>query len=187
LKPIGRKLPSDMAAGKLTPNQSRFVHEYLIDLNATQAAIRAGYSKRGANVQGPTLLANPSIKAAIEAAIGKRDQRTEVKADRVIAELALLAFSNVQNFETDDHGRVVLASKDIPDDVWRSVSSMKTKITTDKSGNVYRDVELRLWSKTEALKMLGQHLAMFVERMRIEDPNGELAKLLGVKPEAMPE
>ena len=171
---------------KLPPNQARFVHEYLVDLNATQAAIRAGYSAKTAQEQSARLLSKAIVKSAVEAAIGKRERRTEVKADQVIAELALLAFSNVQNFVSDDTGRVVLANREVPEDVWRSVSSMRTKITTDKDGNVSRDVELRLWSKTEALKMLGQHLAMFVERMRIEDPDAELAKLLGVKKEELP-
>jgi phage terminase small subunit len=159
-------------ASGLGANQARFVEEYLIDLNATQAAIRAGYSKKGASVQGATLLAIPKVRAAVEAALGDRTQRTEIKSDRVVAELALLAFSNIQNFAVDDTGRVILSSDDVPQAVWRCVSSMKTKITTDREGRTYRDVELRLWSKTEALKMIGQHLGMFIEKMEHSGKNG---------------
>jgi phage terminase small subunit len=175
--PVSRTVTTGLrkkrSGDKLAPSQSRFVHEYLIDLNATQAAIRAGYAKRSAHVQGCELLTNPKVCAAIETAIGKREQRTGVKADHVVAELALLAFSNIRNFAVDDTGRVILANANTPDDVWRSVSSMKTKITTDRDGRSYRDVELKLWSKTDALKMLGQHLGMFAER----NLNVDLAKL----------
>lgn len=68
----------------LTAKQQRFVLEFLSDLNATQAAIRAGYSSRTANEQGPRLLAHPEIKAAIDAAKLKRSERTEIDADRVL-------------------------------------------------------------------------------------------------------
>ena len=68
----------------MTPKQKRFVEEYLIDLNATQAAIRAGYSKKTANPQGARLLANVSIKAALKEAQEARSERTEITADDVI-------------------------------------------------------------------------------------------------------
>ena len=58
-------------AGKLTPRQARFVDEYLIDLNATQAAIRAGYSERGAHVPGAELLTNRKVSAAVEKAMAE--------------------------------------------------------------------------------------------------------------------
>ncbi len=68
----------------LTPKQAAFVREYLVDLNATQAAIRAGYSERTANEQGARLLANVSVAAAIEAAIAARSERTEITQDMVL-------------------------------------------------------------------------------------------------------
>lgn len=71
----------------LTPKQQRFVAEYLIDLNATQAAIRAGYSKRTANEQGSQLLAKLSIRQAIDAAIAKRSGKLEITAEKVMRDL----------------------------------------------------------------------------------------------------
>ncbi len=70
---------------KLTPKQQRFVSEYLIDLNATQAAIRAGYAKSGASVEGTRLLANAKVAAAVAAAQAKRSERTEITQDYVLA------------------------------------------------------------------------------------------------------
>ena len=73
---------------KLTEKQRRFVDEYLIDLNATQAAIRAGYSAKTANEQGARLLANVSIQQAISEKMAERSKRTGVNQDRVVQELA---------------------------------------------------------------------------------------------------
>lgn len=71
----------------LTPKQQRFVQEYLCDLNATQAAVRAGYSARTAEVQGYQLLQKTSVAEALQAALVKRSARTELTQDEVIAGL----------------------------------------------------------------------------------------------------
>lgn len=71
----------------LTPKQQRFVEEYVLDLNATQAAIRAGYSANHADVQGPRILGYAGVKAAIDAALAKRTERTGLTADWVLDQL----------------------------------------------------------------------------------------------------
>lgn len=71
----------------MTPKQTRFVEEYLVDLNGTQAAIRAGYSPHTANEQAARLLANASIREAIEQAQAKRSRRTAITADWVLRKL----------------------------------------------------------------------------------------------------
>jgi phage terminase small subunit len=68
----------------LTPKQERFINEYLIDLNATQAAIRAGYSKKTSKSQGQRLLTNVDIAAAIARAQGDRTERTNITQDYVL-------------------------------------------------------------------------------------------------------
>ncbi len=70
--------------GKLTPRQARFVDEYLIDLNATQAAIRAGYSANNADKIGPELLGKTRVSAAIAEAQAKRSERVSVSQDDVV-------------------------------------------------------------------------------------------------------
>ena len=78
----------------LNDRQSRFVAEYLVDLNATQAAIRAGYSAATANQIGARLLVNVKVAAAIAEAQAARSRRTEVTQDRVVLELARVAFGD---------------------------------------------------------------------------------------------
>jgi phage terminase small subunit len=85
-----------MADRKLAAQQLRFVDEYLLDLNAAQAAIRAGYSARTAYTVGPRLLRDPRIAAAVSAAQAARSERTGITADRVLGELNRLAFDLAQ-------------------------------------------------------------------------------------------
>ena len=80
----------------LNAKQARFVSEYLIDLNATQAAIRAGYSARTAHSQGPRLLDHVGVQAAIKAAQARRERRTEITQDRVLQELGKIGFSDIR-------------------------------------------------------------------------------------------
>jgi hypothetical protein len=77
----------------LPPKQAAFVREYLVDLNATQAAIRAKYSKNGARQQGARLLANAAIRAAIDAASQKVAAKLEITVERIESELARYAFA----------------------------------------------------------------------------------------------
>lgn len=76
---------------KLTPKQAAFVAEYLVDLNATQAAIRAKYSKKTAHVQGPRLLGNVAVRRALDIALAERAARLGVKAEDVLGDVARLA------------------------------------------------------------------------------------------------
>jgi len=96
---------------KLTPRQRMFVQEYLVDLNATQAAARAGYSKKTARSQGQRLLTNADIAAAIAKAQAARAERLEITADRVTQEVALLAFFDPDKvYELNEGGELTLKS-----------------------------------------------------------------------------
>lgn len=87
---------------ELTDRQARFCEEYLIDLNATQAAIRAGYSEKTANEQGARLLANVSVQEKIAKLKAERAKRTEMKQDSVIQELAAVARAEVKGVRAVD-------------------------------------------------------------------------------------
>lgn len=93
----------------LTPKQERFVSEYLVDLNATQAAIRAGYSERTANEQGARLLAKASVAAAIAEAQAARSERTKIDADYVLRQAVKLHERCMQEIVplTDRKGRQI--------------------------------------------------------------------------------
>lgn len=86
----------------LTPKQQRFVEEYLVDLNATQAAIRAGYSPKTAEQQGSRLLGNVKVAGAIEVAQALRSERTQVDADWVLTRLAAEAEADIADLYDED-------------------------------------------------------------------------------------
>jgi len=88
----------------MTPKQERFVEEYLVDLNATQAAIRAGYSEQTARVIGHENLTKPDIQKAITAAREKQQRRVEITADRVLEEYAKIAFFDPRKLFTAGGG-----------------------------------------------------------------------------------
>jgi phage terminase small subunit len=157
----------------LNQRKSRFVAEYLVDLNATQAAIRAGYSQRTARSIGSENLTKPHIAAAIKAALDARAVRTGITQDRVLAEVALLAFSDVTHYQVSAAGDVKLAA-DAPDGAMRAVQSIKHRVTTRGRGGqaeVVREVEIRLWDKPGPLKLAGQHVGLFTEKL---DPPGKI-------------
>lgn len=143
----------------LSPKQERFVAEYLIDLNATQAAIRAGYSAKTADVQGPRLLGNVRVAEAIEAGKAGRLKASGLTAERVLEELELLAHSDVTHYTVDDNGEIAL-TENAPPGAMRALQSIKRKITTRTLGDVHevtREVEFRLWDKPGQLKLAGRH------------------------------
>lgn len=122
----------------MTKKQNRFVEEYLIDLNATQAAIRAGYSVNTAQQMGSENLSKPVIQTAIAKAMAERSKRTGVNQDRIVLELAKLAFVNM----TD----VVNKKGEIKDtataDDLSCIESIKYKHSdTDSGSSVEREVK----------------------------------------------
>lgn len=143
---------------KLTPKQRMFVEQYLIDLNATQAYKRAGYSAktdRVAGVESHKLLKNPKIEAAIAKAMDERSKRTEVTADRVLQELAKVGFSNITDFMEWQNGDIRLKdSSEIDGAVIQEVSE-----STLANGTT--NFSFKLHNKMDALKSLGKHLGMF--------------------------
>ena len=138
----------------MTKKQKRFIEEYLIDLNATQAAIRAGYSTDTANEQGCRMLANVSIRSQIDKAIAERSKRTGVNADRVIMELAKIAFVNAT--EVIDPKTATIKADALPEDT-AAIQSVKVK-TFGEDG---LEREIKMADKLKALELLGKHLGMF--------------------------
>lgn len=153
---------------KLTPKQQRFVDEYLVDLNATQAAIRAGYSKKTANEQGARLLANVSVQGAIAERMKARQERVEITQDRVLAELAKIAFGDQRAvMEWGPTGVKLLDSKTLTDDQAAMVAEVSETVTA--AGGT---LKLKTHDKVGALKLLGEHLGMFKQRVELTGKNG---------------
>lgn len=152
-------------AAKLPPKQRRFVQEYLVDLNATQAAIRAGYSASGAAVQGARLLTNVKVQEALQDAQKKRERRTEITADRVLNELAKIAFADLKDFVEFGPGRIkIRPSNEVDGAALAEVSSVATMVGTN--------VSVKLHPKMKALELLCKHLGLAPEKHQLSGPDG---------------
>lgn len=123
---------------RLTPKQEAFVREYLVDLNATQAAIRAGYSAKTANVAGARLLANAKVAEAVAEAKTKRAERVQVTADWVLERL-------VENVDR----------------------AMQAEPVRDREGNETGEYVYAGAVANKALELLGKHLGLFTDRVDV--------------------
>jgi phage terminase small subunit len=148
----------------LTLKQSRFVEEYIVDLNGKKAAIRAGYSPKTAEVQASRMLRKAKVQTAVEEAMQARSRRTGISADHVVLELEKLAFSNISDFiEVHADGSVHIDLLRATRDRAAAIRDVVVKGCAEGSGDEGRSVKLtqiRLCDKVKALDMLARHLGM---------------------------
>jgi len=186
-----RKEGDNMA--KLTKKQKKFCDEYLIDLNATQAAIRAGYSEKTARFIGAENLTKPNIQEYIQQRMNAREKRTEITQDMVLRELAKIAFSNGSDFakvvtkprkkmvwndeiqeyeekEIEEQFVELIDTDKLPDDKKAAIASIKET----KHGIVVESCD-----KVKALELIGRHLGMFKDKIelsgQVNNPFDELS------------
>ena len=161
---------------KLTDRQGRFVREYLVDLNATRAAVRAGYSRAGAGTRGWTLRQIPAVAAAIDAAMAERARLVGITAERVLFEVALLGFANIMdNFETRDGGAACVDLSRLT----RNQAAAITAVQVDEGGAAGRGprkVKIKLADKSCNFELISRHLGMFPRQPAREKEKGEGAK-----------
>lgn len=166
----------------ITPKQQAFVNEYLIDLNATQAAIRAGYSESTAAEQACRLLINVKIANAVADAMKAREIRTEITQDMVLRELAKIGFSDIRKVvqwgdtalrasEDKDGNPITEAYHGLrlvgADSVDEATAAAISEISEGREG-----LKIKLHDKKGALVDIGKHLGMFKERVEHSGPNG---------------
>ena len=149
--------PRPMTLRPMTPRQHRFVEEYLVGLNATQAARRAGYSAKSAAGRGSRLLRNPAVAAAIEKAQDLRAARTQVSADRVVTELAKVAFGDPRRLFSWGPGGVELRESSELTEAEAALVSEVSETRTAAGGTR----RVKLHCKMTALTALGKHLGLF--------------------------
>ena len=142
-----------MSEKKLTPKQARFVEEYIVDPNATQAAIRAGYSKRTARAIGCENLTKPNIAAEIAKNRAARTVRTQVTADDVVQRLQLLASAELPNAASWDSVSVALVDSD------KLSAAERAAVRSVKMGQY--GPEIRFSDPAPYLRMLGEHTGLF--------------------------
>lgn len=141
----------------LTPKQKRFVAEYLIDLNATAAARRAGYSAKTADRIGPELLGKTCVSEAIQQAIQEREKRTKITQDMVLRETAKLAFFDIRKM-FDNNGKPLDISK-LDDDTAAALVGLDVQDIADNDGDYIGFVKkYKMADKLKALELLGKHL-----------------------------
>lgn len=181
----------------LTPKQQRFCDEYLIDLNATQAAIRAGYSEKTAYRTGADNLRKPQIEEYIAKRQKELSRSTEITQERVIKELALIAFSNNADYahvvEKKMKAEVGGALVDVLDEdgkpvMYRTVEPVLTEELTEEQKRALavikkgrEGLEVKSCDKVKALELLGKHLGIFTDKIEAnvnDTTRSELSELL---------
>jgi len=153
---------------ELNARQSAFVEEYGKDHNATQACIRAGYSKKTARQAGSRLLTLSSIKSAIRARGGAALAKMEVTEDMVLQELAAIAFSNIEDYvewDKDAGALVVKSSAEIPRALAAAIESVDEQVmeSQNKDGTRFytrTKRKVKLYPKLEALKLIAEYLGL---------------------------
>ena len=143
----------------MTKKQKRFVEEYLIDLNATRAAIRAGYSPETAGSIGAENLKKLEIKSKIDKAMAERSRRTGINQDRVLQELARIGFAKITDVVDPETAEI---RTDASDDDLACIQSIKIK--PNEFGT---EREVKLYDKKSALVDLGKHLGLFKDKVEL--------------------
>lgn len=158
-----------MSKKSLTPKQKLFVYEYLIDLNATQAAIRAGYSENSAHDIGCENLEKPEIIEAIQERMDKRAEKVGVSAEIILKKLLDLATVDLAK-AYDINGRL-LPIHNIPEEVRIAISGIKVFEEFDGFGKDRVQIgevrEVKFWDKLKALELLGKNLKLFTDKVEL--------------------
>lgn len=170
---------------KSADRYERFAREYVIDLNGKRAAIAAGYSASRAEVTASELVRNRKVCQRIDQLMTERASKLEVKSEKVVEELARLAFSNMQDYtRTDEYGKPVLDLSNLTRDQFAAVQEIRED-TTGGSGDGERKVVIRttlkLSDKTKNLELLGRHLGMFQDNLKVTGLEGLAERLNDIR------
>jgi phage terminase small subunit len=159
-----------MSVEKLSARQAKFVQEYLLCLNGTEAARRAGYSKKTANREGARLLSNVVIQAAVQAGFQQRQEEFKITEKEIVQELAAIAFFNLKNVMRPEEKGVAMKS-------WAEMSESTTKAIASVSESQTEfgvSSSVRAHDKIGALKLLGQHIGMWKDASRQQSDSESL-------------
>ena len=145
---------------KLSAKRQRFVDEYCIDFNGTQAAIRAGYSARTANEQAARLLATVSVKRALEEKRAEIAESSKLKVSDVIDELRNIAFSDITQVISFNNSKAkIKSSRKLSEDARKVIAS----VSQTQAG-----LTIKMHDKVKALELLGRYLNIFTDRVEVD-------------------
>jgi phage terminase small subunit len=172
-------------AKKSTIRQQLFAREYVIDLNATRAAIAAGYSQAGADVAGSRLLGNARVKKQIDQLMSARASRLDIKADRIAEELHRLAFANMQDYmRVNAEGWPELDLSTLTRDQAAAIQEFSEDATGGTGDGERRQVlrrRFKLADKRGSLELLGRHLGMFQDNLKVTGLEGLADRLSALR------
>ncbi len=157
---------------KAANKRERFANEYLVDFNSRKAAERAGFSVKTSRQIGANMLCDPRVKARICELIEERAQRTMITQDRVLLEVARLAFNDPRRiFDENGNIKPILAW---PDDVAAAVSSIKVseEKQDEDTGVISQIKEIKFWDKGKQIELAAKYLGLLIERREVTGPNG---------------
>lgn len=164
---------------KLTDKRKAFTKEYLIDLNASKAAERAGYSKKTAYAIANKLLKDPDVKVEVQKAMDERAEKTGVTAEKILKRLDDIGDLDIG--EAYDKNGKLLSIKDMPVHVRKSISSIKVFEEFEGFGKDRISVgevrEVKFWDKIKSNELLGRHLKLFAEQLEVTDKTDYAGKL----------
>lgn len=178
----------------LTPKQQLFIQEYMIDLNATQAAIRAGYSAKTAHSIGVENLGKPEISSALQEAMDERAARTNITQDRVLRELARIGFADMRKLlrwtgnrtvmdleAAEESGEVEIRHTNMvmlydSDELDADTAAAISEISQTKEGAL----KVKLHDKQAALVNIGKHLGMFTEKVQVDAKHAHTVEQAGL-------
>ena len=168
----------------LTDRQQRFVEEYMVDLNATAAAVRAGFKHQERSFN--KLLRFPHVKAAVDAALAEKRRAAEIEAADVVAELSRMAFANMLDFVSFDEAGAPQIDLEA---VTRDAGAAIQRLTIDYSGEVdgvraIKRIRIALADKNAALRQLTQHLGFLREACEQPEPQIRLIRVATGVPRA---
>jgi phage terminase small subunit len=180
-----KSVPPKKRVRKLTAQQAAFVGYYLVHLNAAEAARRAGYSPKHADIIGSRVLRNPLVRAALAKRQAAQLQRVELSADRVLEELRRVAFSDIVDiFDEAGHLRAV---HELSPEARATIASIKVTKTNLTSGDGMEDVvEVKRWDKLKALEVLAKHFRLLEPEGRPIMVEKLVLEIQNAPPKALP-
>jgi phage terminase small subunit len=172
---------------KIPDREIAFAKEFLLDLNATKAAERAGYSKKSARSMGSQLMAKERVRELIQAEMNERSKRTQIDADKVLDRLDKIG--DVDIAQAFDSKGYLLCIHDIPPEVRRCIKGIDVFEEFEGVGKDRIQVgvvrKISFWDKVKANELIGKHLKLWVDRLEVEDGEGRAERIQRARERAL--